>query len=76
MIDWDEARAGFARDGVVFLPAVLGATELEAAREAWRWSLSHPALGGKDASYLPIGERMQRGYPFRDERFVKLWPKT
>jgi hypothetical protein len=49
MIDWDEAEANFARDGVVLLPAVLDATELEAAREAWRWSLAHPALGGKVA---------------------------
>jgi ectoine hydroxylase-related dioxygenase (phytanoyl-CoA dioxygenase family) len=46
-IDWEDARARFARDGVVFLPQVLEAAQLEAALEAWRWSLAHPALGGK-----------------------------
>lgn len=47
MIDWDEARARFARDGVVFLPQVLDSAQLSAALDAWRWSLAHPALGGK-----------------------------
>ena len=46
MIDWDETRAAFARDGAVFLPQVLDADQLEAALEAWSWSLAHPALGG------------------------------
>ena len=45
-IDWDEARAAFTRDGVVFLPQVLDADQLEAALGAWSWSLAHPALGG------------------------------
>lgn len=49
MIDWDEARARFARDGVVFLPQVLDAGQQAAALEAWRWSLAHPARGGKVA---------------------------
>ena len=49
MIDWDEARAAFARDGVVFLPQVLDTDELRAALGAWTWSLAHPALGGKVA---------------------------
>ena len=46
-IDWDEARARFAEDGVVFLPQVLDAAQLEAALAAWQWSLDHPAVGGK-----------------------------
>ena len=46
MIDWDEARERFDRDGVVFLPKVLDAAQLAAAHEAWRWSLANPALGG------------------------------
>jgi hypothetical protein len=46
MIDWDETRAAFARDGAVFLPQVLDADQLGAALEAWSWSLAHPALGG------------------------------
>jgi hypothetical protein len=49
MIDWEQARAQFARDGVVFLPQVLDAAQLEAALEAWRWSLANPALGGRVA---------------------------
>jgi hypothetical protein len=49
MIDWDEARARYAQDGVVFLPQVLDAGQQAAALEAWRWSLAHPALGGKVA---------------------------
>jgi hypothetical protein len=49
MIDWEEAQEAFARDGVVFLPQVLDRTQLEAALEAWEWSLAHPALGGKVA---------------------------
>jgi ectoine hydroxylase-related dioxygenase (phytanoyl-CoA dioxygenase family) len=32
---------------VVFLPKVLGSEQLDAALEAWSWSLAHPALGGK-----------------------------
>lgn len=47
MIDWEDARARFARDGVVFLPQVLDAGRLAAALAAWEWSLAHPALGGK-----------------------------
>lgn len=47
MIDWDEARARFESDGVVRLPQALDAAQLEAALEAWRWSLAHPAFGGK-----------------------------
>jgi hypothetical protein len=47
MIDWDEARATFERDGVVFLPKVLDAEQLAAAHEAWAWSLANPAMGGK-----------------------------
>jgi ectoine hydroxylase-related dioxygenase (phytanoyl-CoA dioxygenase family) len=46
-IDWADARERFARDGVVFLPQVLDAGQLAAALEAWRWSLDHPARGGK-----------------------------
>jgi ectoine hydroxylase-related dioxygenase (phytanoyl-CoA dioxygenase family) len=46
-IDWDEARTRFERDGVVFLPQVLDAGQMAAALDAWRWSLEHPALGGK-----------------------------
>ena len=46
-IDWDEARARLAEDGVVHLPQVLDAAQLEQALEAWRWSLANPALGGK-----------------------------
>jgi hypothetical protein len=49
MIDWDEARERFDRDGVVLLPGVLDAAALEVALEAWRWSLAHPAFGGKIA---------------------------
>ncbi|HEY2177021.1 MAG TPA: phytanoyl-CoA dioxygenase family protein [Caulobacteraceae bacterium] len=49
MIDWGEAREGFERDGVVILPGVLDAAQLEAALAAWRWSLDHPAFGGKIA---------------------------
>jgi hypothetical protein len=48
-IDWDEAAAAFDRDGVVFLPQVLGEADLAAALKAWEWSLAHPALGGKVA---------------------------
>lgn len=48
-IDWGEARLRFARDGVVFLPKALNEDQLAAALEAWRWSLAHPALGGKVA---------------------------
>jgi ectoine hydroxylase-related dioxygenase (phytanoyl-CoA dioxygenase family) len=49
MIDWPSARAAFDRDGVVLLPQVLSPDDLAAALEAWRWSLEHPALGGKVA---------------------------
>lgn len=46
-IDWDAAREQLAEDGVVHLPQVLDAAQLEAALDAWRWSLANPALGGK-----------------------------
>lgn len=49
MIDWDEARETYRRDGVVYLPQVLDKPALDAALEAWRWSLANPALGGKVA---------------------------
>ena len=49
MINWDDAQERLARDGVVFLPQVLGAADLAAALEAWTWSLAHPALGGRVA---------------------------
>jgi ectoine hydroxylase-related dioxygenase (phytanoyl-CoA dioxygenase family) len=48
-VDWDAAREAFARDGVVKLPQVLDAGQMEAALDAWRWSLAHPARGGKVA---------------------------
>src|SRR5579863_9807429 len=48
-IDWEEASAAFARDGVVFLPQVLSTADLAAALKAWEWSLANPALGGKVA---------------------------
>jgi hypothetical protein len=46
-IDWRAAREAYARDGVVFLPQVLDKTALQAAQEAWEWSLANPAGGGK-----------------------------
>ena len=47
MIDWQDARARLAEDGVVHLPQVLDAAQLQAALDAWTWSLANPALGGK-----------------------------
>jgi ectoine hydroxylase-related dioxygenase (phytanoyl-CoA dioxygenase family) len=46
-IDWDKAREDYQRDGVVFLPQVLSAENLQVALKAWEWSLANPALGGK-----------------------------
>jgi hypothetical protein len=48
-IDWQSARETYARDGVVHLPQVLNRDALDAALEAWEWSLAHPARGGKVA---------------------------
>jgi hypothetical protein len=45
MIDWDLERENYARDGVVHLPGVLDKAALDAALEAWTWSLAHPAGG-------------------------------
>lgn len=42
MTDWAEARAAFARDGVVHVPGLLDAAQLDAALRAWEWSLAHP----------------------------------
>jgi len=41
-IDWAAAREAYKRDGVVHLPGVLDAAELDAALKAWEWSLAHP----------------------------------
>ena len=48
-IDWEMARETYQRDGVVRLPQVLDRRALDAALEAWEWSLAHPAGGGKVA---------------------------
>jgi hypothetical protein len=45
-IDWDAARETYQRDGVVRLPQVLDAAALDAALQAWEWSLANPAAGG------------------------------
>src|SRR3954465_6386061 len=47
MIDWAAARERYRRDGVGFPPQGLDAGPLEAAPDAWSWSLANPALGGK-----------------------------
>jgi ectoine hydroxylase-related dioxygenase (phytanoyl-CoA dioxygenase family) len=48
-IDWKAARETYGRDGVVHLPQVLGLADLDAALQAWEWSLAHPAFGGRVA---------------------------
>jgi len=48
-IDWEMARETYQRDGVVRLPQVLDRRALDAALEAWKWSLANPAGGGKVA---------------------------
>lgn len=44
-IDWNEARAAYRCDGVVHLPGVLDAGQLEATRLAYEWSLANPTAG-------------------------------
>lgn len=42
MIDWEEKRAAYQRDGVVHIPGLLNDEQFQAALKSWEWSLENP----------------------------------
>lgn len=51
--DWPALREAYRRDGVVKLPAALGAEALAATLGAYEWSLAHPGPGASRDRHAP-----------------------
>lgn len=48
-IDWAEKSAAYKRDGVVHVPGLLNAAQLDATLKAYEWSLANPTAQGTAA---------------------------
>ena len=51
-IDWEKASDDFRRDGVVYLPQLLGPEDLASARAAYDWTMANPGPFGGNISAL------------------------